>query len=84
VSARFAVEQVFDLPSRGLTLAVGRMLDGVVAPPMTLQVEGTTSLVTIAGIDLIPPPPDAPNRVSLVVSPDSPTRPTPGMVLISP
>lgn len=84
VSVRFVVEEVFDLRRRGLTLAVGQMLTGVVSAGMTLRVEATGAPVTIAGIELIPPPADNPDRVSLIISPESATRPTPGMVLVGP
>jgi hypothetical protein len=84
VSVRFLVEEVFDLPQRKLTLAVGQMLAGVVSAGMMLRDEATGAAVTIAGIDLIPPPADNPDRVSLIISPESETRPTRGMVLVAP
>jgi len=84
VAVKFLVEEVFDLSRSGLTLAVGQILDGVVSAGMTLRVEGTDAAIEIAGIDQIPPPIDQPNRVSLIVSPESPTRPTRGMLLIAP
>lgn len=84
MSARFTVEEVFDLPRRGLTLAVGQLLEGSVSAGTTLLVQGTGEVITIAGVDLIAPPPDNPNRVSLIISSDSPTRPARGVVLIAP
>lgn len=41
-------------------------------------------MVSIAGVDLIVPLYDHPMRVSLIISPESPTRPTRGMVLVAP
>jgi hypothetical protein len=84
VPARFMVEEVFEVPQRGLTLAVGQVLDGAVTAGMTLQVEATGATVKVASIELIPPPADNPNRVSLVIDQESETRPARGMVLIAP
>ncbi len=84
MTVRFAVEEVFEVPLRGITLAVGLVLDGVVSPGMTLQDEKTGAIVTIAGIDLIPPPTERPNRTSLIVDRASATRPERGMVLVVP
>ena len=77
------VEEVFDLPRRGLTLAVGQVLDGVISAGMTLRAEGSDSLIKIAGIDLIPLPPDNPNRASLIIAPDSAARPAQGMIRVT-
>jgi hypothetical protein len=82
VSGRFAVEEVFQRPQRGLTVAVGQVLDAVVSAGMALQVEGTGAVITIAGIERIPPSATSPDQATLIIDPASKTPPARGIVLV--
>lgn len=50
VDVRFEVDDVFDLTGRGPTV-MGYLTDGILTRGMTLQVESTTSRVTVRSFD---------------------------------
>ena len=79
---RFTVETIFDLRStRGVTVAVGRLLEGTVTGPATLRDLATMREIRVRGVELVMSPKD-PEMVSLIIDPTSPSQPEIGMILV--
>lgn len=64
---RFEIEQVFDLPSRGGLIAAGRLLTGSVTAGLTLSDQTTGETARVIGIEMLPPPPDRPDQVAIII-----------------
>jgi selenocysteine-specific translation elongation factor len=64
---QFEIVRVFNLDSRGVVIATGHVLTGVIRPGMTLRIQGTDETVRVIGLELMEPPPDDPGRVGLVI-----------------
>jgi hypothetical protein len=82
-ATRLVIEKVFEPDPPELTLADGRLLDGVVTAGMTLQDEQTGARIRLADAQPVAPTGDQETWVTLIVDSTSPSRPTPGMVLVA-
>lgn len=84
-TARFWIEEVFDIPSRGGLLAVGKVLEGEIVQGMTLQDEQTRQQVRVIGLEFLTPRDLATGGTTLLLerSQPSPVRPQATLVAIS-
>jgi hypothetical protein len=64
---RLQIEQIFDLPARGGLIAAGRMLAGSVTAGLTLRDQATGATVRVIRVEMVPPPPDRPDQVAIIV-----------------